>query len=380
MRLHGMPEGPQDRVIRPRRLRQPPRRVARRAVALSLLAVFCALAVQAATCPANGAPLPTAAERQATVPIVLLRCFLPADEIDVLVACIGHDPQSASTDPLYESGKLNPDGTLRPPLTGPEIAALTDMHAVLDEDMRAGAILRKVVANSDVGGILFGQTVISTSGGLLVVATNTVRGFVGLERNTLGLDAGQTIATLGLDYETTPLGQFTDESSPPPHRLVSRQVQEHGLHSIRHVMSAQGAAAAQIPLGQNLEEAIAQSLPGRSFVMNRAGQSNPYTALGISDDIGLRKLDDPEADYPPLLNEEDVMTTPTPLAIGDTLLRRGLDGDETLIAVYAQAASGDGTATSAVWQLSPALSADDTAYYDLLIARAAAQVAIVANR
>ncbi len=378
MRLHGMPEGPQDHVIRPRRLRHLPRGVARRAVALSLLAVFCAFAVQAATCPANGAPLPTAAERQATVPIVLLRCFLPADEIDVLVASIGHDPQSASSDPLYESGKLNPDGSLRPPLTGPEIAALTDMHTILDEDMRAGAILRKVVANSDVGGILFGQTVISTSGGLLVVTTNTVRGFVGLERNTLGLDAGQTIATLGLDYETTPFGQFTDQSLPP-HRLVSRQVQEHGLHSIRHVMSAQGAAAAQIPLGQNLEAAVARSLPGRSFVMNRAGQSNPYTALGISDDIGLRKLDDPEADYPPLLNEEDVMTTPTPLAIGDTLLRRSLDGDETLIAVYSEAAGGDGTTASAVWQLSPALSAGDTAYYEMLIARAAAQVAIVAN-
>jgi hypothetical protein len=353
----------------------------RKALALgSLLAALCVSAVQAASCPANGAPLPTAAERQVTVPIVLLRCFLPEEEIDVLVACIGHDPQSSSTDPQFDSGKLNPDGTLRPPLDGDETVALIDMHTILDADMVAGALLRKFVANSDVGGILYGRTVISSGGKLIVVTTNTVRGFVGLERNTLGLDAGQTIAALGLDYETAARGQFTDEDAAPPHRLVSREVQAHGLHSIHHVMSATGAAAAQIPLGQNLNAAVAatEQLSGRSFVMNRAGQSNPYTALGISDDIGLRELGNAEADYPLHLNEEDVMTTPTPLALGDTLVRRDLDGHETVIADYAEVTGDDGT-TSSVWQLSPQLSADDAAYYELLISRAAAQVAIVAN-
>jgi hypothetical protein len=373
MSLYGIREGRHHRRIRPLH------RAAGRAVVLALLAACCAFPAQAGDCPANGAPLPTAAERQAIVPIVLLHCYLPAEEIDILIACIGHDPQSSSTDPRYDSGKLNPDGTLRPPLTDAEIAALADMHGVLDEDMHAGAILRKFVANSDVGGILYGRTVISSSAGLIVVATDTVRGFVGLERNTLGLDAGQTIAALGLDYETAPLGQFSDQSSPPPHRLVAREVQEHGLHSIRHLMSAAGAGAAQIPLGKNLNDAIAARLPGRSFEMDRAGQSNPYTGLGISDDIGLRELNDPAADYPTLLNEEDVMTTPTPLEVGDAFVRRDLDGDETVIAIYSAVAGGDG-ATSSVWQLSPALSAGDAVYYERLIARAAAQVASVGSR
>jgi hypothetical protein len=347
-------------------------------VVLSFLVIFAAAALQASdSCPANGAPLPTTAERQMMVPIVLLDCFLPPEEIDVLIGCIGHDPQSGSTDPRFDSGKLNPDGTLRPPLTAAEIAALIDMHTILDQDMREGAILRKFVANSDLGGILFGQTVISSSSGLIVVSTNTVRGFVGLERNTLGLDAGHTIATLGLDYETTPFGQFTDQSAPAPHRLVALAIQEHGLHSIRHIMSAQGAGAAQIPLGETLNDAVAAKLPGRSFEMDRAGQANPYTALGISDDIGLRNLNDPEEDYTTLLNEEDVMTTPTPLAVGDMLVRRGLDGDETVIAVYVQLTGADGT--SSVWQLSPELSAADAAFYEHLTARAAAQVASVAN-
>jgi hypothetical protein len=45
-----------------------------------------------------------------------------------------------------------------------------------------------------------------------VVTTSTVRGFVGLERNTQGLGAGETVAALGLDFEATALGQFTDAS------------------------------------------------------------------------------------------------------------------------------------------------------------------------
>ena len=63
--------------------------------------------------------------------------------------------------------------------------------------------------------------------------------------------------------------------------------------------------------------------------MNRQGQANPYTGLGMSDDIGLLTLDesDPEdAIYPLHINQEDVMTVPTPLARGDVLLRRSLNG------------------------------------------------------
>lgn len=354
--------------------------VGARVAALSLLLALAATAAWPATCPANGAPVPTAAERQVMAPIVILRCFLPSAEVGVIIGSIGHDPQASLTNPAYDSGKQNPDGSLRPPLDGDEIVALIDMHLVLDPDMSDGAVIRKYVPNSDLGGYLFGRTVISSKGKLIVVTTDTVRGFVGLERNTLGLDAGQTIAAVGLDYETSERGQFTDATDSPFHRQVSREVQGHGLHVLRHVMSAAGAGAAQIPLGKDLNDAAAAAAPklaGRTFEMDRQGATNPYTGLGISDDIGLLVLQDETRQYPLHLNEEDVMTTPTPLAAGDLLLRRDLRGTDTLIAVYTAVSGDDGTVTD-IWQLSPALSAADAAFYQHLVDQAAAHVAAAA--
>jgi hypothetical protein len=313
-------------------------------------------------------------------PIAIVRCFLPEAEVGVIMASIGHDPQASLTDPAYDSGKLNPDGSRRPPLAAVEIASLVDMHAVLDPDMSAGAVVRKYVPNSDVGGYLYGRTVISSQGKPSVVTTDTVRGFVGLERNTLGLDAGQTIAALGLDYENGELGQFTDATSSPLHRQVSREVQAHGLHALRHVMTAAGAVAAQIPLGKDLNAAAsaAPRLGGRTFEKNRREASDPYTGLGISDDLGLLVLQDPTRQYPLHLNEEDFLTAATPLAAGDVLLRRDLRGNDKLIAAYTALTAGDGTVTN-VWWLSPELSAADTAYYERLISLAAASVAAAAG-
>src|ERR1700710_1510164 len=203
------------------------------AVLLSLLLALSASAAYArhdpGQCPANGQPLPTAEERQFIVPIRLLQCFLSPAEIGIASSSIGHDAQTTVTDPAFESGELNPDGSLRPPLTADQFAALTRMHTVLDEDMHAEAVIRKFIANSDVGGFLYGRTVIGSPSSPIVVATNTVRGFVGLERNTQGLDAGETIGALGLDYESTPTGQFTDASPLPLHREGSQEVRRHGL-------------------------------------------------------------------------------------------------------------------------------------------------------
>jgi hypothetical protein len=237
-------------------------------------------------------------------------------------------------------------------------------------------ILRKYVPNSDVGGYLYGRTVISSGGKLIVVTTNTLRGFVGLERNTIGLDAGQTIAAVGLDYETGATGQFTDAASTPPHRQVSLEIQQHGMHVLRHIMSTADAAAAQIPLGKDLDDAVASapSLAGRIVEMNRQGATNPYTGLGISDELVLVVLQYPDEEYPLHLNEEDVMSTPAPLAPGDTLLRRDLDGHDTLIATYVALTNDDGTVSN-VWQLSPDLSPQEADYYQVLVGQAAARVA-----
>ena len=355
------------------------------AVLLSLLLALSASSAYArhdppGQCPANGQPLPTAEERQFIVPIRLLHCFLSPAEISIASSSIGHDAQTTVTDPAFESGELNPDGSLRPPLTADQFAALTRMHTVLDEDMHAEAVIRKFIANSDVGGFLYGRTVIGSPSSPIVVATNTVRGFVGLERNTQGLDAGETIGALGLDYESTPTGQFTDASPFPFHRQVAAEVIAHGLHSIRHHMSAQGAADAQIPLARDLEDyvgASAPSLDNRTFEMNRQGQTNPYTGLGISDNIGLLTLrpdDAPEAVYPLHLNEEDVMTVPTPLISGDEIFRRAVDGQETMIARYVKITHANGTVLHR-WDLARHLSAADRAYYQGLVQQAAARVA-----
>jgi hypothetical protein len=353
-----------------------------RTIALALLVALSASAAQARNpglCPVSGKPLPSAEERQFTIPARLLPCFLTSAEIAAIYNSIGHDAQTTVTDPQFESGELNPDGSLRPPLTADQTAALARMHTVLDEDMHAGAVIRKFVASSDVGGYLYGRTVIGPPSAPVVVATNTVRGFVGLERNTQGLDAGETIGALGLDYETTTTGQFTDASPLPFRRQVSQEVRRHGLHSLRHHMSAQGAMDAEIPLARDLEDYVQAhdpSLDGRSFEMDRQGQDNPYTGLGMSDDIGLLTLDETDGDaiYPLHVNEEDVMTVPTPLARGDVLLRRSLDGEETPVARYVKLTRPDGTAMNG-WVLSPRLSAADRAYYRGLIEQAAARVA-----
>jgi hypothetical protein len=352
----------------------------------AVLALLFALSTTAAyarnpdLCPVSGKPLPTAEQRQFTVPAKLLPCFLTPVEIAAIYNSIGHDAQTTVTDPQFESGELNPDGTLRPPLTAGQTAALAKLHAVLDDDMHAGAVIRKFIANSDVGGFLYGRTVIGSPDAPVVVTTNTVRGFVGLERNTQGLDAGETIGALGLDYETTTTGQFTDAAPLPFRRQVAQEVRLHGLHSIRHFMSTQGAIDAKIPLARDLNdyvEAHDPTLDDRSFEMDRQGQDNPYTGLGMSDDIGLLILDQPAGEdriYPLHINEEDVMTVPTPLARGDVILRRSLDGEETLIARYTRTTRPDGTVINA-WYLSPRLSAADRAYYRGLVRQAAARVA-----
>lgn len=346
---------------------------------LSLLLALLTTAAYAQRCPVSGKPLPTAAERQLIAPVKLLTCFMTSAEIAAVRSSIGHDAQTTVTDPAFESGELNPDGSVRPPLTAEQTAALAKMHSILDDDMRQGAVIRKFIANSDVGGFLYGRTVIGSAENPIVVTTNTVRGFVGLERNTQGLDAGETIGALGLDFETTATGQFTDATDIPFRREVSQEVILHGLHSIRHFMSAQGAIDAKIPLARDLNDFIQANDPtldDRSFEMNRQGEDNPYTGLGMSDDIGLLTLDETDAEdaiYPLHINEEDVMTVPTPLARGDVLLRRSLDGTETLIARYVKTTRPDGTVTNA-WDLSPRLSAADRAYYRALVRQAAARV------
>jgi hypothetical protein len=327
-------------------------------------------------CPASPRPLPSAEERQHLVPERLLRCFMTVHEIAVVRSSRYHDAQTTVTDPQYASGELNPDGSLRPPLTADQLAELARMHAILDEDMHPGAVLRKFIPNSDVGGFLYGRTVIGSPSAPIVVSTNTVRGFVGLERNTQGLDAGAAIAGLGLDYETTTTGQFTDASPIPLKRQVAAEVRRHGLHSIRHHMSAQGASDARIPLARDLDDFVGNTTPSlddRSFEMNRQGEDNPYTGLGISDNIGLltQNPDDPPgATYPLHLNEEDVMTVPTPLADQDEILRRSLDGTETVVARYLRFTDHHGT-TSLRWMLNPHLTQADKVYYRTLILNAA---------
>jgi hypothetical protein len=354
----------------------------RRLVLLTLLLALCASASFAANpgqCPAIHRPIPSAEARQHMEPLQVLRCFMALAEIDLVRSSIGHDAQATVSDPQFDSGELNPDGSTRPPLSSEQIAALIKMHQILDQDMRAGAIIRKFIQNSDVGGFLFGRTVIGSPSSPVVVTTNTVRGFVGLERNTQGLSAGEAIAALGLDYETTPLGQFTDAGPIAFRREVSLEVLAHGLHSIRHVMVAQGAVDAKIPLAKDLRDAAvaaAASFSSRSFEMNRQGQSNPYTGLGISDDIGLLtlKANDGDAGYRLHLNEEDVMTVPTPLAVGDELLRRKPDGTERVVARYLAATNPDGTVTNR-WFVVRNLPRALAVYYFTLYQQAAARVA-----
>lgn len=81
-----------------------------RASILSLVLTLLATAAYAQRCPVSGKPLPTPAQRQFTVPIKLLACFMTPAEIAAVRSSIGHSAQTTVTDPAFESGELNPDG------------------------------------------------------------------------------------------------------------------------------------------------------------------------------------------------------------------------------------------------------------------------------
>ena len=138
-------------------------RLTLRLAILVLLAALCTTASYGAGhCPVSHQPLPTAAQRQFLPPVKLLGCFMTAAEINTVRSSIGHDAQVTATDPKFDSGELNPDGSMRPPLTASQFAALIKMHSILDQDMRSGAVIRKYIQNSDIGGFLYGRTVIGS--------------------------------------------------------------------------------------------------------------------------------------------------------------------------------------------------------------------------
>ncbi len=112
-------------------------RFALRLAVLAVLAALCTSASYGAGhCPVSHQPLPSAAQRQFLPPLKIMECFMTAGEIATVRSSIGHDPQVTVTDPAFDSGELNPDGSLRPPLTSSQFAALIKMHSILDEDMR----------------------------------------------------------------------------------------------------------------------------------------------------------------------------------------------------------------------------------------------------
>src|SRR6195952_3621986 len=145
-------------------------------VACSTAASYAREAAATGFCPASPQPLPSAEERQHLVPEHLLRCFLTLHEIAVVRSARHHDAQTTVTDPQLASGMLNPDGSLRPPLSADQLAELARMHSILDEDMHQGAILRKFVANQDVGGFLYGRTVIGSPRPARLASAHTPRG------------------------------------------------------------------------------------------------------------------------------------------------------------------------------------------------------------
>src|SRR5947209_8938737 len=87
---------------------------------LALLVTLCTSAAYArnpSLCPVSGKPLPTAAQRQFTVPARLLPCFLTPAEIAAIYSSIGHDAQTTVTDPAFESVELKTGRPRRPLLT-----------------------------------------------------------------------------------------------------------------------------------------------------------------------------------------------------------------------------------------------------------------------
>ena len=334
---------------------------------------------------------------------------MSAEEVDAMKGALKKNPRSEGTLAADGTTKATPkkdvvdakdntrakdkssDGTTRAPMTEKEKAALLKGHALLAEDNKTGADMRKVIPNGSVGGMLAGQG----SPGAEKLGPS-VRGSVGLTRNSEGMNAEDTVAALGLDYEPNPStdkkpaagkkkkgagGNFTemDASGKVP---VSDEVKQDGLHYVDFKMTAETEKHAGVAMSQDLIDTAKGSkdkrvaeLGGKAHAQEKSRQDDPFAATGATSSNAMVRKEGPGAgqQFDATLNQELNLNPRRKsagpgeagfeLEAGAQIKKRGdKAGQDKVIATLVEKADADGKIVKA-WELDSGLEKNERGHY-----------------
>ena len=291
-------------------------------------------------------------------------------------------------DHAFPGARNHGDGTERPKLTREVMDAQMRVAAALHEDVGEGSIMRKFVPNDRLGGLLHPESPYSTA----------ISGDVGLARNSHGLNAVETIGTLGLDYEhyrhdprymadnpNGRRGQYTDMDAHG-NLSLGQEIHENGLHYVNVPMDDKLVAGVTVQAGPTLykhaQDTGADILPhlverpraGRKVKgddRSLGAQDNPYTGTtATASNLLVNEHGQPHADR---VNQEMSLNGPHQMTEGSRLWRRGVDGADTPVATLRRIPQADGT-DKHVWELHPDLPEPLRQYYESQIATTEKQI------
>lgn len=289
------------------------------------------------------------------------------------------------------SNNENSDGTTRAPMTEPEKEALLKGHAILGKDNKQGADMRKVIPNRGVGGMLAGQ-----AGTGAEKLGPSVRGSVGLARNTEGMNAESTVAALGLDYEHNPStdakpaagkskkgswGNYT-EMSATGKVTMSDEVEKNGLHYIDFKMTKEMEAHAGVAMSQDLidkakasKDAGVAAIGNKAHGQEKARRDDPFAATGATSSNALVQKGGANAGraFDPVLNQELNLNPQRKsagpgeagfeLEAGAQMKKRGnRAGEDQVIATLVEKADKDGKIVKE-WELDSGLEKSERGHY-----------------
>lgn len=335
---------------------------------------------------------------------------MSAEEVDAMKGALKKNPRSeevlaadGSTSTVARpdkvdalSGKqltnaVSSDGTTRAPMTEKEKAALLKGHALLAEDNKEGADMRKVIPNNGVGAMLAGQP----SPGAEKLGPS-VRGSVGLARNTEGMNAEETVAALGLDYEHNPStdakpaagkkkkgswGNYTEMDSSGK-VTVSDEVERDGLHYLDFKMTKEMEQHAGVAMSQDLIDKAKASkdpkvaaLGTRGHAQEKSRQDDPFAATGATSSNALVQKHGAGAgqQFDTVLNQELNLNPKRKsagpgeagfeLEAGAQLKKRGNKaGQDKVIATLVEKADKDGKIVKE-WELDAGLEKNERGHY-----------------
>lgn len=286
---------------------------------------------------------------------------------------------------------MSSDGTMRVPMTDKEKDALLKGHAILARDNVVDADMRKVIPNNQVGGMLGGVPAPGAE-----KLGPSVRGSVGLARNTEGMNAEETISALGLDYEHNPSvdakpaagkktkgkgGNFTEMDSAG-RVTMSDEVERDGLHYVDFKMTPEMAQHAGVAMSQDLIDRAKGSrdteiaaLGGKAHAQEKSRRDDPFAATGSTSSNAMTQKAGAQAgqEFQPVLNQELNLNPKKKAAgpgeagfeldAGAQIKRRGnRAGQDKVIATLVEKADKDGKIVKE-WELDAGLERNERGHY-----------------